>query len=65
MYNIENITAEEGEIVVGVSEISVGFIMDDSTIPSNWGDKMDTKELPDNLPVKIVIINELRNLQTL
>ena len=57
-YHIESISTEgEGGLSVTVKEISVGIIMDNSKLPENWWDKMDNKEIPENLPIKEIIIN--------
>ena len=57
-YHVESISTEgEGGLSVTVKEISVGIIMDNSKLPVNWWDKMDNKEIPENLPIEEIIIN--------
>jgi len=57
-YQVESISTEgEGGLSVTVKEISVGIIMDNSKLPVNWWDKMDNKEIPENLPIEEIIIN--------
>jgi hypothetical protein len=57
-YHVESISTEgEGGLSVIVKEISVGIIMDNSKLSENWWDKMDNKEIPENLPIKEIIIN--------
>lgn len=57
-YHVESISTEgEGGLSVTVKEISIGIIMDNSKLPENWWDKMDNKEIPENLPIEEIIIN--------
>jgi len=56
-YHIKFITTEgEGGIAVSVKECDVCFILDNSKLPQNWWDKMDTKILPDNITIAEIII---------
>jgi len=62
-YTVESISTEgEGGLQVKVKEMSVGIIMDNSKLPKDWWEKMDNKELPENLPIEeIIIIGEISN----
>ena len=45
-----------------MKEITVGIIMDNSKLPKDWWEKMDEKEIPENLPIEeIIIIGEINN----
>ena len=54
-YTIEYISTEEG-LSIHVKEIPVAFIPDESKLPDNWWIKTDYKKLPDDLPIKEIII---------
>lgn len=55
-YTITEISTEEGNLIVFVEGIDVGFSLNTSEIPTEWWDKRNMEDLQNNLKIELIII---------
>ena len=55
-YTVSEMSTAEGNVVIFVKEIEVGFLLDTSQIPREWWNEIKMEELKNNLQIGLIII---------